>query len=297
MARYQISLPFYVRFFRSVTSPKDFCWKARRECSSLWREAYASAVAPFFFRQSMGSVAMFHLGRSGSTVLGDLLDQHPDIFWDSEIYLPEYHKCFYSRQKNAVFDPFTLFESRRQRSGMAYYGFESKTTDQEFMNCSVDDFIHGLAEANVKKFILLRRANLLRIAASFQLAYKKRAFHVWKHEQPQLRKIRLLEIDKGMGIKKPLLEQLHQWTAELQRLETALQGHNLLELNYESDIETDPLIALRKVTDFLELPPLGNPSINLKRANPFPLRDFVEDFEQVITVLQGTPYEHLAHTP
>ncbi len=239
---------------------------------------------------------MFHLGRSGSTVLGDLLDQHPDIFWDSEIYLREYHNCFYSRRKNAVFDPFTLFESRRQRSGTAYYGFESKTTDQRFMNCSVDDFIHGLAERNVKKFILLRRANLLRIAASFQLAYKKGSFHVWKHELPELRKIGLLEIDEGMGIKKPLLEQLRQWTAELQRLETALQGHDLLELNYEKDIQTNPLIALRKVTDFLELPPLANPSINLKRATPFPLKDFVDDFEQVIAVLQGTPYEHLVHT-
>lgn len=296
MAHYQISLPFYKRVLRSLESPKNFYWKVKRGCRSLWREAYASTVAPLSSRHSMGCIAMCHLGRSGSTVLGDLLDQHPDIFWDGEIYLSEYYQCLYSQRKNPVFDPFTLFEKRRHRGGKAYYGFESKTTDQGFMNCSVDDFIRGLTERNVKKFILLRRSNLLRIAASFQLAYKKRAFHVWKHERPQMQTIQLLEINRGMGIKRPLLEQLHQWAAELQRLETAFKGHDLLELNYEKDIETNPLIALRKVTDFLQLPPLDNPSINLNKATPFPLRDFVEDIDEVITVLRGTPFEHLIDT-
>ena len=34
------------------------------------------------------NIAMFHAGRSGSTVLGDLLNQNPQIFWDSEIFQP-----------------------------------------------------------------------------------------------------------------------------------------------------------------------------------------------------------------
>lgn len=33
-----------------------------------------------------GNIVMFHIGRSGSTVLGDLLDQHSSVYWDGEIY-------------------------------------------------------------------------------------------------------------------------------------------------------------------------------------------------------------------
>ena len=32
--------------------------------------------------------AMFHIGRSGSTVLGKMLDEHPEIAWDGEVYAP-----------------------------------------------------------------------------------------------------------------------------------------------------------------------------------------------------------------
>ena len=32
------------------------------------------------------NVAMFHSGRTGSTVLGDLLKQHPNVDWAGEIY-------------------------------------------------------------------------------------------------------------------------------------------------------------------------------------------------------------------
>ena len=32
---------------------------------------------------------MFHPGRCGSTVLGNLLNQHPSIEWDGEIYEPQ----------------------------------------------------------------------------------------------------------------------------------------------------------------------------------------------------------------
>jgi len=31
-------------------------------------------------------VAMFHIGRSGSSVLADMLNQYPNVHWDGEIY-------------------------------------------------------------------------------------------------------------------------------------------------------------------------------------------------------------------
>jgi LPS sulfotransferase NodH len=292
----RITPPFSKRVVHSLKDPKDFCWKVQRAYQQICRNTYACTLAPLVAKESKGSVVMLHLGRSGSTVLGDLLDQHPDIFWDGEIYHHEAQKCKFSRREDAAFDPFRIFEMRRCRSGRAYYGFESKTSDQRFMNCSVNAFICGLKERNVQKTILLKRKNLLRIAASFQLAYKKQSYHVWRYEKPDFHKIQLMELDIGMGIKKPLLAQLEEWTRGLQNLAEALQGSDVLELVYEHDIENDPLVALHKVTDFLGLPPAGNPIVNLKKSTPFPLRSFVEDYNQVGTILRGTPYEHLLDT-
>ena len=37
-----------------------------------------------------GNLVMFHVGRSGSTVLASLLQQHPDMYWDGELFDGDY---------------------------------------------------------------------------------------------------------------------------------------------------------------------------------------------------------------
>src|SRR6516225_3158271 len=56
--------------------------RVRREIPHRW-------LAPVL-RPAMGvrrgNVVMFHLGRSGSTVLASLLQQNPGVFWDGELF-------------------------------------------------------------------------------------------------------------------------------------------------------------------------------------------------------------------
>lgn len=96
-----------------------------------------------------------------------------------------------------------------------------------------------------------------------------------------------------MGRKIKLIEQLESWTQELQELKNALEGYECLELSYENDIQNDPIKALNKVTAFLDLPRIRNPIVNLKQSTPFPLKDFVEDFDLVTDMLKGTSFEHM----
>ncbi|PJF28066.1 MAG: hypothetical protein CUN53_01670 [Phototrophicales bacterium] len=51
-----------------------------------YNRLYNNTVGRLTAGRRLGIVAMLHLGRTGSTVLGDLLNQHPKILWDSEIY-------------------------------------------------------------------------------------------------------------------------------------------------------------------------------------------------------------------
>jgi hypothetical protein len=38
------------------------------------------------FEKKPLAVAMFHIGRVGSTVVSELLNQNPDIKWDNELF-------------------------------------------------------------------------------------------------------------------------------------------------------------------------------------------------------------------
>ncbi|NEQ34055.1 MAG: hypothetical protein F6K04_24205 [Leptolyngbya sp. SIO4C5] len=77
--------------------------------------------------QPRDRIAMLHYGRCGSTVLGDLLGQHPDIFWDSEVFERLYTQQLW--ESRWLKEPLSLL---RLRVGLAWltrrqcYGFETK---------------------------------------------------------------------------------------------------------------------------------------------------------------------------
>ena len=49
-------------------------------------------LAPILSQFRHCNVVMFHIGRCGSTVVSDLLGQHPDVHWASELYEPIFGK-------------------------------------------------------------------------------------------------------------------------------------------------------------------------------------------------------------
>ena len=100
-----------------------------------------------------GSVAMFHIGRSGSIVLGDMLNQHPRVVWDREIYAPRrlgWEEETAMKPGDLTVDPAKLLRRRMALAGKRYYGFEAKFFHLELAGVGLSDYIEqlpGLASA------------------------------------------------------------------------------------------------------------------------------------------------------
>ena len=95
-------------------------------------------------RKATGHIAMFHLGRSGSTVLGNLLNQHPLIEWDGEIYEPRgrfYHKHGFNG--DAV-DPLGFLGKRLAGAAKPSYAFEIKPYQMRLVKLTVEELLATL---------------------------------------------------------------------------------------------------------------------------------------------------------
>jgi len=89
---------------------------------------------------------MFHRGRCGSNVLGDMLNAHSKVFWDSEIFV-KYMKYMESekRKQKREFVERTIEWSRHREVSMIY-GFDTKYLSQQHLShkcitSSLEDYI------------------------------------------------------------------------------------------------------------------------------------------------------------
>ena len=49
-------------------------------------ETSTRLIGPILSSFRKGGIAVFHIGRSGSAAMCSLLNQHPDIYWDREVF-------------------------------------------------------------------------------------------------------------------------------------------------------------------------------------------------------------------
>lgn len=242
-------------------------------------------------------VTTFHIGRSGSTVLGDLLDQHPAIHWLGEIYeWPEF------RDRPAAPGPGSelLRRLRTRLPGVAepVAGIEAKFYHLHDHGVALGDFLDELrgeiAGSGRCRFVVLRRKNYLRKVVS-SLAARQRGQWFARPGSP-VPPVRL-EINPERvcidGDAQPLLDYLRDWDAQFDQLDESLAGEDVLHLTYEDDIEQDPLVAYGKVCQYLNLP-AGVPEVRFNRTTPQPLPEIVTTLDAVRKALAGSGYEWMA---
>ncbi len=247
---------------------------------------------------------MFHIGRSGSTVLTSLLNKHRKIHCDGELlhgYYGAFHERMQSQGANTRFlwnssryfphDPIGFIRSRMPYAGLqAVYGFEAKFFHLKFNQLTLPSFLDAVQRLGFDHFIVLERRNYLRKVVSSVVAHGKAQFHVKSGESVDLSRVTLdvnrVEIDSDS---KPLIAYLEDYAENFRRLRELLGGQQVAWLTYEDDVLADPLRAYRRCCDFLHLEP-GAPSVGLSRTNPFPLADIVINLEEVARYLQGTPF-------
>lgn len=251
-------------------------------------------LASVLGRLRASNVVMFHIGRSGSTVLADLLRQHPGVFWDGEIYERRFQAIEQGRTRVRAeelrFDPTQVLRRRVLRAGRAVYGFEVKFFHLDLAGATLPDYLESLDELGFTHFVVLERRNYLRKIVSSVIAHQQGRFHVQNADRTQPTRVVVdvddVRIDRSA---RPLLDFLGDYHRRFRELDHLLAGRRRLWLTYEDDVGTDPRVGYRRVCEFLGLAPQPV-EVRYGRTNPFALGDLVENLGTLRKTLEGTPF-------
>ncbi len=251
-------------------------------------------------------VVVVHVGRSGSRLLGDLLNQHHQITWHGEIYRQLFQSWdaqgldYYD--PGLMADPIDLLRSHVASTTTPIVGFEVKFFHLDRLNISIADYFDRLIALGFDHVIILKRKNLLRKIVSSLVAQERRQYHQAANTPAVLTPITInleaITIDRQ---RPPLsLQQFierYEWQFSQLNHYLKNQSHNLsfLDLSYEDDIQNDPLISYQKSCEFVNISP-GFPDITYGKTNPFPLQDIIQNYDQVLHYLANTPYAWMIST-
>ena len=240
---------------------------------------------------------MLHNGRCGSTVVGNLLAQNPNIYWASELYEPMFAKWKEENQQEFAYlakepiveNPMEILKSSMNEATNPYYGFVIKPSQFFLVNSSATKFLNQSFLLNFIYFILIRRKNSLRQIVSAKVARKKNIWHIKKKEFNKTI-TKLEKIHLPVKQPRPLVGRIKDIEIQMQESENLLLSKNVLNLTYEDDIEQDPQSAYHSICKFVNME-ATKASVTLSKTNPFPLKDVIENFAEVKATLHNTPYE------
>ncbi|MEM7335628.1 MAG: hypothetical protein AAF490_26355 [Chloroflexota bacterium] len=240
-------------------------------------------------KQDAVCVAMLHGGRSGSTVLGDLLNQHDSIFWDSEIY----QNARMRPLPNTIIKqlkrfPRALISARRFRTQRPIYGFETKFQHLYAVGMDLSSYVQALETINFSHFVILERKNYLRRITSHLVAYNNKTWHQKKKGKVTQIHVNLERLKIGWR-QVSLLEHLNIIEQEIEDALKILSNRNVLHLTYEDDISGNPQIAFNKMCDFIGL---EKPEVNVsyRKTNPYHLSTIITNFDEVKEALEPTKF-------
>ena len=241
---------------------------------------------------------MLHNGRCGSTVVGDLLAQNPNMHWASELYTPLFAKWQKEHpnrfplleQKAIVEKPIEILKNSISETTKPYYGVVIKPVQLVLIGFLTANFLSQSFLLNFTYFILIRRKNWLRSIVSAKISAKTDVWHSCREDIANLKKIHL-----PLNKPEPLVERIENLEIQMQEVETLLAGKNVLNLTYEDDIEQDPQSAYRSICKFVNME-ATKASVNFNKTNPFPLKDIIENFAEVKAALHNTPYEWMPNS-
>ncbi|MGB7933013.1 MAG: hypothetical protein WCH04_12445 [Gammaproteobacteria bacterium] len=246
------------------------------------------------------NIATFHLGRSGSRLLGDLLMQHPKIVWQGELLSPGRLNALAERRPLLARKPMGYLKFRLLMAGMRCYGFETQPTQIQQLEMGLEEYADRLEKLGFSHFVLLERKNHLRRIVSMLVG---RSTSVWHLEPGDTSTLARVEIDVdqlllGRGVdtkRRSLVEHLQREQESLSELKQVLGGRRLLCLTYEDDLAASPEETYRRVCDFAGLG-YHQVTVRLGKTNPFELRDILTNFSDVERVLRGTSFEWMLYS-
>lgn len=245
------------------------------------------------------NVLMLHFGRCGSTAVGNLLRQHKELVWDSEIL--QYRKENLLPECILTADPRTLIRLRSLRAGNRNFGFELKplpfmhlSTDQ--LNMTQCDFFNYIQSLNLTHLIFVSRKHYLRQLLSLTIAVDKGVYERSPEQHSRGSKV-IIDCKQNAFNKQPLRDLFRIYDSITEGIrQFASQGTmQFLELEYQRDIMRDPLVAYHQVCDFLEIS-RQNAVLRNKKVNVTDLRSSIINFDDVTAALEGTEFSWMTST-
>lgn len=239
---------------------------------------YSTLLRPGRTSRHAGKVSfvIFAQGRTGSTLLVDLLRSHPDVHCDEEILF------------RRVIAPIAWVQSQRRRYAESHYGFKVKpyqlTEDQQTDPATFLLRLHGRGW----KVLHLWRRNVLRHALSNMVAEHVGRF-VFRGEAPPA--ARGIIVDTEM-----LLGAIRTRTEQSVRERTALEGIPHASVCYEDDLldERRHQATLDRLSDQLGLPAAPAQTV-VRRITENDLRGAIANYDEVAAAIAGTQWAPLLH--
>jgi hypothetical protein len=235
-------------------------------------------------------LVMIHPGRSGSTVLGSMLHQHPAIRWDREIFtrLP--------RNLIPIDDDGTILwrpyiRSLMNRCKKPTLGIEIKVQQilkQQIFGKDFEEALARLAEAFEFQLILLTRKNHVERWLSAAMARETSRFQNREGEVALDTTLPLPAQVKDQAYGLNMME-VNAWLDEVERMDeafvAAVERRGGLILHYEDDILGDPGRAYGQVLEFAGLPVEKCEPLYIK-ADRRPLSARISNFEELAQILR-----------
>jgi len=247
-----------------------------------WNAARVLKIPLFVRPRPARRVVMFHIGRSGSSVLGRMIRRHPFVLWKGEILRPQ------SIRKSKAKTAEELIRRYVRRARGLHFGFEVKFFHLADVDVTLDAFLTQLDAMRFTHFVILRRRNLLRLVTSAKILVHHGRGRLRPGAEPSVRQV---PIDPALPnldrLDLSLADSFDRWDGLFSDVERALADRPLLKLWYEDHIEADPRVAYDEMCAFLGIPPI-DVDVGMRRVNPFPLREMIENYDEVAAALRPT---------
>jgi hypothetical protein len=226
---------------------------------------------------------IFGEGRGGSSLLVNLLNSHPDIYCDGEI--------FNAVSNTKIRFPRLYLKSRKRITRLIrkpVYGFKVKYTQLVIHQGYKKDFIENLHNSGWK-IIYLKRNNYLKATISTILAEKRKYYQKKGNKVINLEKV---SID---------VEELYKKTkgreraAELEK--EWLIGCDYCYVNYENDLLNSNMHqdTLDRIFQFLEIPS-AQVYTNYRKVSAGDLSRDIKNFDEVKEYFSSSEYAHFLYS-